>query len=206
MKILEIDEQLNSNKKRHKVLITDIAIKKIPKIKYKEIPENEHKIINDLAKEVLKIAKNDNNSNEVAITYRMNNKNAKGNIGIELGTENQADPLNDPTSYHIIMKEKNCVVVSLHNHPALSIISIQDVRFLLEYNSIKLMVVVTNKGKLSYIVKSNKYNKIDAIRLFNKSVVRFNQAKKVKDKESVMSLFFKKCKQCGLIYIDGIGG
>lgn len=206
MKILEIEEQLNSNKKRHKVKITNVAISKVPSIKYKEIPIDEHKIINDLAKKVLTIAKDENNSNEVAITYKLFSKNAKGNIGIELGTENEADPLNDTISYHIIMKERKCVVVSLHNHPALSIISIQDIRFLLEYNSIKLMVVVTNKGKLSYIVKNDKYNKDDSIRLFNEIVTKYNKAKKLKDKMIATSLFFKECKKCGLIYVEGKGG
>lgn len=206
MRLLDIEEQLNSNKNHKKVYITNIAINKVPNAKYKEIPIYEHKIINDLAKKVLSIAKNENNSNEVVITYKLFSKNANDNIGLELGTENEADPLNDATSYHIIMKEKKCVVVLLHNHPALSIISMQDIRFLLEYNSIKLMVVVTNKGKLSYMVKTDKYSKIDSVRLFNKSVEKYNTAKKVSDREYATSFFIKNCNKCGLIYVSEKGG
>lgn len=47
------------------------AIDKVLRIQYKCIPEYEYDILWDLAKTVLKISKNDNDSNEVAITYSM---------------------------------------------------------------------------------------------------------------------------------------
>lgn len=50
-------------------MITDEAIKKVPRIAYKNIPESEYNTIQELAKNVLQISKDENNSNEVAITY-----------------------------------------------------------------------------------------------------------------------------------------
>ncbi len=66
-------KELEMAKKRdHKIMITDEAIRKVPRIKYKNIPENEYDTIQELARNVLRISKNENNSNEVAITYEMN--------------------------------------------------------------------------------------------------------------------------------------
>ena len=52
-------------------MITDEAIRKVPRVQYKNIPESEYSIIQELAKNVLWISKTENNSNEVALTYRM---------------------------------------------------------------------------------------------------------------------------------------
>ena len=60
-----------SNKKDHKIDITEVAINKVKIIKFEEIPKEEHIIISNLAKMVLEISKDNNNSNEVSITYKM---------------------------------------------------------------------------------------------------------------------------------------
>lgn len=60
-----------AKKRNHKIMITDEAVKKVPKIRYKEIPEKEYDNICDLVKNVLRISKDENNSNEVAITYSL---------------------------------------------------------------------------------------------------------------------------------------
>jgi len=60
-----------AKKRDHKIMITEEAINKIPRIKYRYIPESEYDNLWDLAKNVLKIAEDENNSNEVAITYSL---------------------------------------------------------------------------------------------------------------------------------------
>lgn len=60
-----------AKKRDHKIMITNEAINKIPRIKYKNISENEYDNLWDLAKNVLKISKEENDSNEVAITYSL---------------------------------------------------------------------------------------------------------------------------------------
>ncbi len=126
-------KELEMAKKRdHKIMITDEAIRKVPRIKYKNIPENEYDTIQELARNVLRISKNENNSNEVAITYEMNSMK------------------------HIQNGEDYIGVAVLHNHPSLSDFSLSDVQFLLRYESIKMMIVVTNLGSISYLVKSFK--------------------------------------------------
>ena len=46
-----------AHKRDHKIMITDEAIKKVPMISYREIPEKEYPMLRNLAQEVLKISK-----------------------------------------------------------------------------------------------------------------------------------------------------
>ena len=62
----KLNELEMAKKRNHKVMITEEAIFKVPRIKYKNIDENEYDTIWELAKNVLKISKEENNSNEVA--------------------------------------------------------------------------------------------------------------------------------------------
>ena len=43
-----------AKKRDHKIMITDEAIKKVPRIAYKNIPESEYNTIQELAKNVFK--------------------------------------------------------------------------------------------------------------------------------------------------------
>ena len=155
--------ELEMAKKRdHKIMITEEAINKVPKIKYKNIPDNEYNNIQELAKSVLRISKDENDSNEVAVTYSLNSAKlielGEKYIGVSLGSEHDVDPLSNATSYHLISTERECVVIVLHNHPSLSDFSLSDIQFLLKYQTIKMMVVVTNLGAVSYLVKNQKYH------------------------------------------------
>ena len=77
-------------------------------------------------------------------------------IGVALGGEHEADSINNTTAYHLVSSAKECIVIVLHNYPSLSDFSLSDVQFLLQYACIKMMVVVTNLGSISYLVKGNK--------------------------------------------------
>lgn len=52
-------------------MIMDEANRKVSRIKLKNIPESEYNTIRELAGNILRISKDENNSNEVAITYGM---------------------------------------------------------------------------------------------------------------------------------------
>ena len=64
--------ELGMAKKRdHKIMITDEAIEKVPLVHYKDIPKEVYPILQDLAKEVLRVSKEENDSNEVALTFSL---------------------------------------------------------------------------------------------------------------------------------------
>lgn len=94
-----------AKKRDHKIMITDETINKVPRIKYREIPESEYDNLWELAKSVLKIAKEENDSNEVAVTYSLNSvkliEQGEKYIGMALGTEHEVDPLSNTISFEI---------------------------------------------------------------------------------------------------------
>lgn len=191
-----------SNKKNHKIDITDVAINKVKLIKFEEIPAEEHLIISNLAKMVLEISKENNNSNEVSITYKIgtNIKDLESSIGVQFGNEYEVDPLSNTISYHLIKGQNECIVVLLHNHPSLSSFSLDDIYFFLSYHTIKMMVLVSNKGDIHYMVKNNKYDIDKNILLLNKTGEEYNKAKSHKKKLEAINIFLKDCKKNGIIY------
>lgn len=193
-----------AKKRNHKVMITDEAIRKVPRIQYKNIPESEYNIIRELAKNVLQISKDENNSNEVAITYSMESKKyiqrGEEYIGVALGGEHEVDPMSSTIAYHLITSAKECIVIVLHNHPSLSDFSLSDVKFLLQYASVKMMVVITNLGSISYLVKGKGYVYETAVELFNEAVSMNNEAKNLKDLQRAADYFLRNCYKAGVDY------
>lgn len=112
-------------------MITDEAINKVPRIQYRDILESEYDNLLDLAKNVLKISKDENDSNEAAITYSLDGAKliewSERYIGVALGAEHDVDPLSNATAYHLISTARDCVVIVLHNHPSLSDFYLSDI-------------------------------------------------------------------------------
>lgn len=193
-----------AKKRDRKIMITNEAIRKVPRIKYKNIPESEYNTIQELARNVLRISKNENNSNEVAITYGMDSveRIQKGEeyIGVALGSEHGVDPISNTTAYHLVSSAEDCIVIVLHNHPSLSDFSLSDVQFLLRYASVKMMVVVTNLGSISYLVKGKGYAYDKAVALFNAAVSSNNEAKDLKGLQKAADHFLKNCYMVGIDY------
>ena len=197
--------ELEMAKKRdHKIMITEEAINKVPKIKYKNIPDSEYNNIQELAKSVLRISKDENDSNEVAVTYSLNSAKlielGEKYIGVSLGSEHDVDPLSNATSYHLVTTERECVVIVLHNHPSLSDFSLSDIQFLLKYQSIKMLVVVTNLGAVTYLVKNSKFDFVKAVRLFNEAVNKNNMAPNLKGLQEAADYFLKNSYNVGIDY------
>lgn len=123
-------KELEQAKKRNnKVKITNIAISKVPYIEYKNMTEEQNLIMQKLAKEVLFLSQNCNDSNEVAITCDMGSDNPLESYGVCMGQEHSVDVCSDTQSNHLIMSASLCTVVILHNHPSLQTFSLDDIRF-----------------------------------------------------------------------------
>ena len=116
-----------------KMYITGVAINKVPFIQHKGFTDNQNHIMRELAQEVLAVSKDENDSNEVAITCDLGADNPLEVYGIFLGTEHEVDVRADTLSNHILVSQKSVAVVVLHNHPASQTFSIQDIRFLLSF-------------------------------------------------------------------------
>lgn len=199
--------ELEMAKKRdHKIMITDEAIEKVPLVRYKEIPESEYLMLRELAKEVLTVSKNDNHSNEVALTYSLDYRKliAEGKefMGVALGDEHSVDPCMNTVAYHLITASFDCIVIVLHNHPSLSKFSLEDIKFFLGNGTVKMMVVVTNLGNISYLVKRDSYNRQKAIEIYNHAVSVHNEGSGLRDYQKAVSYFLSNCYEANIIYED----
>jgi hypothetical protein len=203
---VDILKDLEMAKKRdHKIMITDEAIDKVPRIEYKEIEPEQYDILQKLVKEVLLISKDDNDSDEVAITYSLDNLNDVGEerdliYGVSLGDEHSVDPEEDTTSYHILNGALQCVVVVLHNHPSMSKLSLQDISFLLMYRSMKMIIAVTNYGSVYYLVKTRNYDVEKAKELYKEAYRRYTEAENLKGYQEATDYFLNNCYQAGLLH------
>lgn len=198
-------QDLEMGKKRdHKIMITDEAINKVPYIKYKEIPESEYMLLQEFAREVLSVAKNKNDSNEVALTFSLEYRKliAEGReyMGVTLGDEHSVDPCGNTTANHLIAASLDCVVIVLHNHPSLSKFSLEDIKFYLSNKSVKMMVVVTNLGSISYLVKKENYSYAKAVSIYNDAVSIHNVGSGVRDYQKAASFFLTNCHNANIVY------
>lgn len=205
MELHELSSLEMAKKRNHKIPITDKAIEKVPFIKYREIPTEEYEIIHNLAKQVLQLSKDKNDSNEVAITYSFDKEKALSQedvIAIQFGDEHSVNPLADALTYHLIMSSKECTVISLHNHPSLSLVSVTDIRFFLQYGSIKLLIIITNLGHISYMVKTSNFNYPKAVSLLNQTIQQYNASSNLKGYQDATKYFINNCYTAGIIYKD----
>lgn len=199
-------KNLEGRKRDHKVEITDVAIEKVPYIEYKCIPENHYKALQQIAKLVLQVSKNENNSDEVSIVYSLECEKliqrGEAYIGVSLGDEDTVNPVEDVNAYHIVHTAMDCVVLCFHNHPNLSKHSLEDIKFLLRNESVKMIVVITNLGAISYLVKSENYDWDMARQIYNDAVTKHNKARKLRDLQDAAEYFLKNCYKANIIYED----
>ena len=182
------------------------AISKVPFVKYREIPEDQYETLQFLAKTVLRISRDENNCNEVAIAYDLDSpqKELTGEkyIAWAKGDEYSVEPMSDTETNHVIVSAKGCVVVIMHNHPNLSKISLEDVMFLFRVSTVKMIVAVTNRGGIGYIVKTDEYieKMLEAYKLMEEAVERNNKADSLREKQAACDYFLNNCYKVGLIY------
>ena len=64
------------------------------------------------------------------------------------------------------------------------------------------MVVITNLGSISYLVKKENYSRKKAIGLFNNSVSMHNKGSKRHDYQKAVSHFLSICNEANNVYED----
>lgn len=186
-----------AKKRDHKILITDIAIAKVP---YVTIPgENEYvsQVIYHEHKKLLQIAQKDNYSNEVLAIIK---NNGEAIIHV-LGDENSVNPLSSPEARAIWIEAKYNELMYLHNHPSTNVFSLADIITFIRYAKIKIMSVVTNQGEVYILCKSGVYN-YEAIAPIMDDIAEKYKAN-VLTAEDAVSAFLKRCIKGGIIYVKG---
>ena len=194
-------ESLGMAKKRDKkVYITDIAINKVPLVQYNGFTDNQNQLMQKLAQEVLTVSKEQNDSNEVAITCDLGADNPLEVYGVSFGTEHEVDVRSDTLSNHILVSQKSVAVVVLHNHPSTQTFSIQDIRFFIEFSVKEVMVVVSNQGTIHYLRREENYNLKKAAALFNECVENLEKDSPLTEVYLASLSFLAKSSEAGIYY------
>nr|WP_304580687.1 hypothetical protein [uncultured Acetatifactor sp.] len=199
----DIDDlrDLKQAKRRdRKVYITDIAIDKVPYIKYDGFTDERNRIMQELAKDVLLLSKERNDSNEVAITCDLGAENPLGSFGVSLGTEHEVDILADTLSNHIIVSRESVAVVVLHNHPSTQTFSLQDIHFFIRHPMIEVIVVVSNQGTIHYLKRDIEYDYKKAFQLFQECICELGKDSLKMEMYMASLTFLAKCSEVGLFY------
>ena len=147
--------QLRQKNRGKKIAITDQAIEKISLVQPYGLSDAVAVKLQDTHKSLLKFAKDENDSNEVACLFDMYDSSR---LDFVCGTVDSVDIERDTDSYHWLCTKKRRSVMLCHNHPGLSYFSAKDVRLFLHYDTIGAMSVVTNMGKVWTIAKTDKYD------------------------------------------------
>ena len=189
-----------AKRRDRKVYITDIAIEKVPYISYHGFDDNKCRIMQELAKNVLLLSKEENDSNEVAITCDLGTTNPLDQFGISLGSEHEVDILADTLSNHIIVSQESVAVVVLHNHPSTQTFSLQDIQFFLEYPMLEVIVVVSNQGTVHYMMRENAYDYKKAFQLFKECIFDLTPSSPTMEQYLASLSFLAKCSEVGLYY------
>jgi len=166
----------NSELKQAKVLgkkihITDQAI---DKVRYIDIPthtKEENKFIQEHHKALLKDAKENNDSNEVAYLLK------DGKVIKVFGNENSVSYLPGEKATEVMINSKPSSITMLHNHPGQSGFSLHDLAMFIKFDSIKTMTIVTNSGQIKYLTKSKGYSKIKIFKIFKETFLNIEEVK-----------------------------
>lgn len=196
-------EDIKLSKERFsKVNITDTAIEKVPYIQYKGLTNKQCRIIQALAKEILVISRDENDCNEVAITYRMEEDSSETppDFGIAYGDRHSVEIESDVYSNHLLRSTQEVVIVVLHNHPAPQTLSYDDLSTFILYHNIKMILAVTNQGSIHYIMKHPDYDFEVARNLMVKYAIPIGEAESDEKAYDLTRSLLKELKQIGLYY------
>ena len=158
-----------------KVKITEQAIDKVKLVNIPGHTEDENKRILKKHKELLKDAKDKNNSNEVVYLI-------KGDMEIKVfGDQTSVDLNPGSEASNLLLNSKLKSVTMLHNHPGSSIFSLTDLALLISTDSLKTMTIVTNRGQVKYISKTENFSKSKAIQITKPIVKAMEKGKFTSD-------------------------
>lgn len=146
---LELKDVLKQAKKHDlKVNITPQAIEKVPLVNIPTLSDVENRNIQLMHKQLLEDAMKNNHSNEVAYIL------SKNGVSKVYGTENTVDFAKSHETELLLKLSPERSLDVLHNHPKGSTFSFNDVAFFMNTDSVRSLTIVTNQGKVMYLVKT----------------------------------------------------
>ena len=183
-----------AKKRNHKIFITDSAISKVDLVKPSDFSDKQASYMLNKHKELLNLAKEQNDSNEVLFIEDLNFENE---VRI-LGEEFVVSPSKSPFAVSVVAHAKRKSLVYLHNHPSTNTFSVGDIDTFVCERAIKTMSVVTNQGEVYIINKLDNYSFEETRKLLNE-IYHSYPIGEIDDKDFVKK-FLKRCREGGIEY------
>ena len=162
---------LRQKNRGQKVVITDIAIQKVPLVAPNGADHQTAFFIQETHKELLRFAQKQNDSNEVACLLDLTTGEK---LDFVKGDQLSVDIERDAASYHWLRNSPEKSLMLCHNHPGQSYFSDSDLVLFLEHGAIGTLSIVTNQGKVWTISKTQGYNFKTAFSEFKKCILTSN--------------------------------
>ena len=189
--VLDLEQ---AKKRDHKIYITDIAINKVDLVKPKDFSAAQPSFMKKKHKELLSVAKSQNNSNEVLFIENLDFNNE---VRI-LGDEFVVSPGKNPFAVSVIAHAERQSLVYLHNHPSTNTFSVGDIDTFICERAVKTMSVVTNQGEVYILNKLDNYNFNDTKKILTEIYKSYPDGD-IDDKDFVKK-FLKRCHEGGIEY------
>ena len=186
-----------AKKRDRKIMITDVALNKVPLVQVPEFTQVECETIAAEHRTLLRVAKEKNHSNEVlsVVSFKQVRR------AMVLGDEFSVDLRKSPEAYGIFASAEPQEILLLHNHPSTNNFSLPDIVTLLRYAQVKMMSVVTNQGDVHILCKTVSFEYDTAKEIFNAVYCRY-QGSEIGHHATVRR-FLKECSKGGLAYVEG---
>lgn len=194
IKVKEARELEQAKKRDHKIYVTDVAIDKVDKVSLSDFTEEQISAMQRKHKELLRIAKNENDSNEVLL---INDLEFKSEVSV-LGGEFKVSPGENPFAVSVVSNAKRQSLIYLHNHPSTNNFSVGDIDTFVCESAIKTISVVTNQGEVYVLNKTAAYN-YNNIRALLNDIYKSFDGDEI-DNKAFVSEFLKRCKEGGVEY------
>lgn len=149
-----VGELEQAKKRDHKILVTDIAIEKIPKSNIHYLSAEQNNLIYENHKALLRKSQIVNNSDEVAMLFDLNT----GAIADKLGSEHKVNVFENPNAVSMHAHAKQRELFLAHNHPSTQDFSYSDLGVFIMHDSIGGISVVSNSGNVHILYKTEKYD------------------------------------------------
>lgn len=183
-----------AKKRNHKIMINEIAISKVPLAKIKGLSLAECEMLQQEHKEILKIAMEQNDSNEVLSLLTLGN----GSSVRILGTETGVNPFSSPEGCSALSLAGRYTLAFLHNHPSTNNFSLADIATFVQAREIGLMSVVTNQAEVYMLLKSYDFNYRKVFELGLKVYDAYSAGEF--SHEEAVKAFLRNCIQWGVNY------
>ena len=190
----EVKSLEQAKKRDYKVLITDEAIAKVGKVKLSDFTEEQMSKMQEKHKNLLRLSKEQNDSNEILL---IDDLVMKSEVQI-FGDEFSVSPASNPFAVSVIGRADKYSLIYMHNHPSTNTFSVADIDTFICEAPIKTMSVVTNQGKVYVLNKTSRYNYNNARQLML-DVYRSFGSETIDNKEFVKR-FLNECSKGGIEY------